>query len=67
MAQLENIDKREPDSTIKFGTSFPKQVVVEVEAARGDTPRGLWLRRLAIKELERQKPKEKGEEKGKDE
>jgi hypothetical protein len=38
-----------------FGASMPRQVVQEIDRVRGDTPRSLWLQRLAVKELQRVK------------
>jgi hypothetical protein len=38
-----------------FGASMPRQVVQEIDSVRGDTPRSLWLQRLATKELQRVK------------
>ena len=40
------------DAIVRFGTSFPRQVVVEMDKVRGDTNRSLWLQRLARKELQ---------------
>lgn len=40
---------------VRFGMSFPRQILLEVDKVRGDTPRSWWLYRLAVKELERQK------------
>lgn len=36
----------------RFGTSFSRQVVNQIDNVRGDTNRSLWLERLAVKELE---------------
>ena len=40
------------DVIVRFGTSFSRQVVVEMDKVRGDTNRSLWLQRLARKELQ---------------
>ena len=40
---------------------MPHHIVLEIDKARGDTNRSLWLQRLAIKELERQRKLEEGQ------
>jgi hypothetical protein len=52
MSRQKNVDEQQ--HLFRFGVCFPRQVISEIDEIRGDTNRTLWLKRLAIKELERQ-------------
>jgi len=52
MSRQKNVDEQR--HLYRFGVCFPRQVISEIDEIRGDTNRTLWLKRLAIKELERQ-------------
>ena len=57
----QEVDVMEDEERVHFGTSFRRRTLLELDQVRGDTNRSLWLERLAIKELERQKKSSIGE------
>jgi hypothetical protein len=40
------------DRIVGFGISMESQVLKDIDRIRGDTNRSLWLKRLAVRELE---------------
>ena len=63
MASIGKIDQRvKEDRAFRFGISMPRNVVLEIDKVRGDTPRSMWLRRAGLKELEKNKQKNNNKE-----
>ena len=50
------------DRALDVSISINESILRAIDAVRGDTNRSLWIRRLAIKELERQKNLHKAQE-----
>ena len=49
------------EKSIQLTVTMPKDFVREVDKARGDIPRSLWLRQLALAEIERKRKKKNKE------
>ena len=51
--QPSNRSRATQRQSVDFGVSMDKSVLEGIDRTRGDTARSLWLKRLAVKELER--------------
>lgn len=59
------LSKMSHDKALDVSISMNESILKAIDATRGDTNRSLWLRRLAIKELERQKKLQQQQEENK--
>ena len=55
MTTMLSATKKPNEKAHDVGVSFYPDILREIDSIRGDTSRSLWLRRAAIRELERQK------------
>jgi hypothetical protein len=52
------------NQVVGFGISMESQVLKDIDRIRGDTNRSLWLKRLAVRELESLKNKQQNQKLG---
>ena len=53
------------DKVLDVSISINESILRAIDTVRGDTNRSLWLRRLAVKELERHKKQQQKQQGGK--